>query len=157
MNACVKCAQSYDFWMHESYTTWHSPSNLWSVWRTDFSASMIRRWVRQLNDGRNNVYNETRSCHISGAKRIGCCGRKIFKKRRSAWLLAPEGFPSGRRFLDADTVKQGINYHLAIIKGEIYDTGMQILVDRDDKCLNMDILCLFKSTACPKALSLKYW
>ena len=104
------------------------------------SDGMVRKWVRTFKDGRTNVHDEKRSGRPS-----------VVNDSLDHPPYSPDLAPSdyhlflhlkkhlgGKRLQDDDDVKTVVRQWLASQAADFYEEGIQKLVQRYDKCLNIE-------------------
>jgi len=105
------------------------------------SSSMLRRWVRLFNEGRENVHDGPRSGRPSVANEdlVRAVEEKIRESRRFTITPLSLHFPQISRSLlhkIVSEVKEAVTTCFAAQAASFYDEGTQKLVQRYDKCLN---------------------
>ncbi|GBM08654.1 hypothetical protein AVEN_52487-1 [Araneus ventricosus] len=100
---------------------------------------MVRKWVRQFNDGRTNVHDEARS----GRSFVVNDGWEQFDQPPCSPDLAPSDYDlylkrdfGGRHFASDDDAKSGVQRRLSSLATSFFEEGIDKLVSRYDKCLN---------------------
>jgi len=105
------------------------------------SSSMVRRWVRLFNGGRENVHDDPRSGRPSVVNEdlVRAVEEKIRENRRFTITPLPLHFPQISRSLlhkIVSEVKEAVTACFALQAASFYGEGTQKLVQRYDKCLH---------------------
>ena len=105
------------------------------------SSSMVRRWVRLFNEGRENVHEDPRSGRPSAANEdlVRAFEEKMRENRRLTITPLSLHFPQISRSLlhkIVSEVKEAVTTCFASQAASFYDEGIQKLLQRYDKCLN---------------------
>jgi len=106
------------------------------------SSSMVWRWVRLFNEGRENVHDDLRSGRPSVVNEdlVHAVVEKIRENRRFTIMPLSLNFPQISRSLlhkIVSEVKEAITTCFASQAASFYDEGIQKLVQLYDKCLNI--------------------
>ena len=105
------------------------------------SSSMVRKWVRLFNEGRENVHDDPRSGRPSVVNEdlVRAAEEKIRENRRYTITPLSQHFPQISRSLlhkIVSKVKEAVITCFVSQAASFYDEGIQKLVQRYDKCLN---------------------
>jgi len=105
------------------------------------SSSMVRRWVRLFNEGRESVHDDPRSGRPSVVKEdlVRAVEEKIREKKLSTITPLSQHFPQISLSLlhkIVSEVKKAIATCFASQAASFCDEGLQKLVQRCDICLN---------------------
>jgi len=105
------------------------------------SSSVVRRWVRLFNEGRENVHDDPRSGRPSAANEdlVRAFEEKMRENRRLTITPLSLHFPQISRSLlhkIVSEVKEAVTTCFASQAASFYDEGIQKLVQRHDRCLN---------------------
>ena len=93
--------------------------------------SSVRRWCRNFNLGRENTWEfkwETFD-HPPYSPDLAPSDFHLFTKLKD--------FLAGTKFQNDEELKEAVTAYLNTLAAEEYDTGIQKLVTRYDKCLNL--------------------
>ena len=107
------------------------------------SDSMVRKWVRMFSEGRENArpHSAAQTQDLITSFRCEQMDHPLYSSD-----LAPSGFHfflhlkkflGGKRFDDDDDLKDAVQKWLTSQAAAFYEEGIQKLVPRYDKCLNM--------------------
>ncbi|GBM39367.1 hypothetical protein AVEN_119033-1 [Araneus ventricosus] len=105
---------------------------------------MVRKWVRQFNDGRTNVHDEIRRGRPSVVN-DGLIAKEQFDHPPYSPNLAPSDYHlflnlkrdfGDRSFDSDDNAKNGVQQWLSSLAASFFEEGIDKLVSRYDRCLN---------------------
>jgi len=102
---------------------------------------MVRRWVRLVNEGRENVHDDSRSGRPSVLNEdlVSAVEEKVMENRRFTITPLSLHFPQISRSLlheIVSEVKEAVTTCFASQAASFYGEGIQKLMQRYDKCLN---------------------
>jgi len=105
------------------------------------SSSVVRRWVRLFNEGRENVHDDPRSGRpsVMNEDLVRAVEDKIRENRHFTITPLSLHFPHTSRSLlhkIVSEVEEAVTACFASQAASFYDEGIQKLVQRHDKCLN---------------------